>query len=826
VRAWQRFAKRFMDIALAAVAAVVLLPICLIVALAVVMDSSGAAIYGAQRVGRGGRPFTMYKFRSMARGADRVGPGVTGAYDYRITRVGARLRRTKLDELPQLVNVLLGQMSLVGPRPESPAFVALWTPDERGVLAVRPGITGPAQIAYMDEEESLISADPEEVYESDIVHAKLAMDLEYVRRYTVRRDLLILWRTVAGILSASRRRSNRPRRRYTLAERVRGASVRSVALDALLAGIAAALAVGLRIDRNNILAAAGTYWVFIPLAMTIRPAGFVLSGAYLRVWRYPTVSDVALIISSLASGSLVMTLVIFFVLQPSAFPGSVGFPRSALVIELILSVLVLGGIRLASRARQEGIDVGTPNPGGPPKPVLIYGAGEAGAVLVREMLRNRALRLDPVAFIDDEPSKRGQRIYGVEVVGTGMDLVRAVSEREVAEVIIAMPRAPGSEVRRIVALCEAAGVAVRTLPGIQELLDATVAVSKVRAIRLEDLLRREPVAIPDAPLLELLHGRTVLVTGAGGSIGSEVARQAGTFGARRVVLFELAETPLFNIEQLMLRQFPECEVATVLGDVTIERTVTEAFERERPDVIVHAAAHKHVPMSEAHVSPTVLTNVRGTRIVAEAAARSGARSLVFVSTDKAIDPSSVMGATKRLGEQIVHQMAAVAQGRFVTVRFGNVLGSQGSVVEIFRQQITEGGPVTITHPAMTRYFMMIPEAVRLILLAGAVGATGAVYVLDMGRPVRIVDLARDMIRLAASPGQEIDIVYTGLRPGEKLHEALFAEHESPSETLYAGLLLADHESIPVEDPSGRAKELEELAVYGQDDQIRSLLILG
>jgi FlaA1/EpsC-like NDP-sugar epimerase/lipopolysaccharide/colanic/teichoic acid biosynthesis glycosyltransferase len=823
VRAWQRFAKRTIDISLATVAAVVLLPVALVIAGAVVVDSSGPVIYGARRVGRGGRVFTMYKFRSMSQGADQVGPGVTGAYDVRITRVGARLRRTKLDELPQLVNVLLGQMSLVGPRPESPAFVETWTPQEREVLSVRPGITGPAQLAYLDEEESLAADDPEAAYESEIVHAKLVMDLEYVRGYALRRDLAILWRTLTGILSASQRRSNRPRRRYTLAERVRGASVRALALDALLAGTAAALAVGLRIDRTNILAAVATYWVFIPLTMATRPAGFVLSGAYLRIWRYPTISDVALIVTSLATGSLAMTLVIFSVLQPSAFPSSIGFPRSAIVIEFILSLVVLGGIRLASRVRQEGLDVSIAGIG-PPKPVLIFGAGEAGAGLAREMLRNRALRLDPVAFLDDSVTKRGQRIYGVEVVGTGVDLPRTVLEREIAEVIIAMPRAPGSEVRRVVALCEAAGVEVRTLPAIQELLDSSVAVSKIRPVRLEDLLRRQPIAIPDAPLKHLMGGRTVLVTGAGGSIGSEVSRQAAALGARRVVLFEQAETPLFTIEQFMLRQFPGCEVVTVLGDVTVERTVREVFDRERPDVIVHAAAHKHVPMSEAHVAPTVLTNVRGTRIVAEAAASSGAQALVFVSTDKAIDPRSVMGATKRLGEQIVRHVGATASGRFVTVRFGNVLGSQGSVVEVFRQQISEGGPVTITHPGMTRYFMMIPEAVRLILLAGAVGGSGEVYVLDMGAPVRIVDLAHDMIRLIASPGHDIEIVYTGLRPGEKLEEALFAKHESPSLTRYPGLLLADDESAAVDDPPKRAKEMELLAVQGQDAALRGLLI--
>lgn len=826
MRPWQAVLKRGTDLVLGAIAIVVLLPLALIIALAVVADSSGAAIFGARRVGRGGRQFTMYKFRSMAQGADRAGPGVTGAYDYRITRVGAFLRRTKIDELPQLINVLKGDMSLVGPRPEAPAYVELWTPEEHEVLRVRPGITGPAQIAYVDEEELLAAPNPDVVYESELLHAKLAMDLEYARYYTFRRDLGLLWGTVASILSASGRRSNRPRRRYTLMERVRGASLKWALLDAVLAGLAASLAVGLRIDRNNILAAVATYWVFVPLAMAIRPAGFVLSGAYLRVWRYPTISDGALIVSSLAAGSLVMTLAIFFVLQPSGFPSTIGFPRSAIVIELLLSLLLLGGIRVASRARQEGLDVMPTFVGGPAKPVLIYGAGEAGAVLVREMLRNRALRLEPVAFLDDDAGKRGQRIYGVEVVGTGVDLPLVVAERGVSEVIIAMPRAAGPEVRRVVTLCEAAGVPVRTLPAVQELLDETVAISKVRDVRLEDLLRRDPVPIPHEPLRQWLAGQTILVTGAGGSIGSEVSRQVAALGASKVVLFERSETPLFNIEQLIRRRHPDIEVVTALADVGDEQAVDRVFGNERPGVIIHAAAHKHVPMSEAHVAQAVLTNVRGTRIITTAAARARVGTLVFVSTDKAVDASSVMGATKRLGEEIVRQVAADAQGRFVIVRFGNVLGSQGSVVEIFRGQIADGGPVTVTHPEMTRYFMLIPEAVRLILLAGAVGTTGSVYVLEMGEAIRIVDLARDMIRLVATPGQEIQIVHTGLRPGERMEETLFSADESPGPTPYWGLILAQRGPQANRDAIAAACELERIALTGNDDSLRALLVNG
>jgi FlaA1/EpsC-like NDP-sugar epimerase/lipopolysaccharide/colanic/teichoic acid biosynthesis glycosyltransferase len=823
MRPWQAAVKRLIDLVLGILAAALLLPIALAAALAVVMDSAGPAIYGAARVGRRGREFTMYKFRTMARGADAVGPGVTGAHDFRITRVGAFLRRTKLDELPQLLNVIAGHMSLVGPRPESPRYVTQWTDDERAVLAVRPGITGPTQIAYIDEEELLATADPDEVYGGELIHVKLTIDLEYVRHYTLRRDLAILWRTVASVLSASGRRSNRPRRRYTLAERVRSASWGALLLDATLAAVAAGIAVGLRIDRNNILAAIATYWIFVPLAAVMRPLGFVLAGAYLRVWRYPTISDVALVISSLAAGSLAMTLAIFVVLQPWGFPGTVGFPRSAILIELLISVLVLGGIRIASRVRQEGLDVTPSVIAGPPRPVLIYGAGDAGAGLAREMLRNRALRLEPVAFLDDDESKHGQRIYGVEVAGGGGDLPAIVLEREVSEVIVAMPRASGEDLRRIMLLCESAEVSVRTLPGMQELLDSSVAVSKVRPVRLEDLLRREPASIPDEPLRELIDGKTLLVTGAGGSIGSEVCRQIAARNAAKVILLDLGETPLFWIDDELRRRFPALAVVPVMGDVVDAQLIDRLLKEHAPDVIVHAAAHKHVPMSEVNVAQTVRTNIRGTRIMLEAAASRGTATFVYVSTDKAVDPSSVMGATKRIGERLVREVAGRATGRYVIVRFGNVLGSQGSVVELFARQIADGSPVTITHPDMTRFFMTIPEAVRLILLAAAVGASGDIHVLNMGQPVRIADLAQDLIRLTVPAGQEVRIEYTGLRSGERLEETLFNADERPEPTAFESLTIARNGGT-VTGSVTEACRLEAMADEHDDEGLRRALL--
>lgn len=824
-RPWQRLVKRIVDVALGFVALVLALPVMALVAIAVALDSTGPVIFGAQRIGLGGQSFTMWKFRSMARGAEHVGPAVTGAYDFRITRVGALLRRTKLDELPQLVNVLAGQMSLVGPRPEAPVYVERWTDEERTILVVRPGITGPTQITYIDEEEQL-EGDPDAGYVGELMHAKLVLDLDYVRRFSLRRDIVILWRTLVGILSAGERRSNRPRRRYTLGERLRSARPGPMLLDATLAAVAAALAVGLRIDRNNIFAAVATYWVFVPLAALVRPAGFLIAGAYLRVWRYPTVSDAALIVGSLAAGSLIMTIVVFVVMQPWAFPGSVGFPRSAIIIEFLISFLVLGGIRFASRVRQEGLeDVGAPAVAGPPRPVLIYGAGEAGALLVREMRRNRALRLEPVAFLDDDATKRGQQIYGVDVVGGSEDLPRVVGEREVAEVIVAMPRIGGDRLRSIVAMCEAAGVPVRTLPAVNELLDETVSVNRVRPVRVEDLIRRDPIEIPQEPMRSLVAGRTVLVTGAGGSIGSELCRQVAALGAGRLVLLERAETPLFYIDEELRRRFSGIEVSAAIGDVTDDRAIGRLFEHVRPEVVFHAAAQKHVPLSEANVASTVLTNVRGTRVVTEAAARSDVEAFIFISTDKAVDPSSVMGATKRIGEEVVREIGSRASGRFVIVRFGNVMGSQGSVLELFRQQIADGGPVTVTHPDMTRYFMTIPEAVRLILHAGAIGESGDIHVLNMGQPIRIVDLARDLIRLTSpSGGRDISIAFTGLRPGEKLEERLFGDREDAVPTNSPFLLVAR----PVSEEGGGsgvefARRLEDLALAGDEASLREAL---
>jgi FlaA1/EpsC-like NDP-sugar epimerase len=384
----------------------------------------------------------------------------------------------------------------------------------------------------------------------------------------------------------------------------------------------------------------------------------------------------------------------------------------------------------------------------------------------------------------------------------------------------------GTRLRRVLTLAESAGLQVRTLPSFDELLDESVTVNKVRPVRVEDLLRRAPVEISESSIRELVAGRTVLVTGAGGSIGSEISRQVAVLGARQIVLYEQAETPLFYIDEELRRRFPSTGVTAILGDVTDEEQIRRAFQRTHPDIVLHAAAHKHVPLSEVNVARAVWVNVRGTRLVAEAARDAGCGTFIYVSTDKAVDPTSVMGATKRIGELLVQSIGAAADGRFIVVRFGNVLGSQGSVVELFRQQIEYGGPLTVTHPEATRYFMTIPEAVRLVVFAGAVGQPNEIYILNMGEPIRILDLAQDLIRLSAPLGdKDLQIVFTGLRAGERLHEELFRDDEEVVPTEFPFLLIARSSRGTRELALlKRVGSMEEFAARGDDKSLRQAFL--
>lgn len=415
---------------------------------------------------------------------------------------------------------------------------------------------------------------------------------------------------------------------------------------------------------------------------------------------------------------------------------------------------------------------------------LVVGAGDAGQMVLRE-LNQRDLGVDVVGLVDDDPGKVKKKIGALTVFGTTNDLPRLVENLFIDQVIIAIPSAPASEIRRVVEMCRNAEVETRILPGLFELINGRVSVSQLREVSLEDLLGREPVQLDTPAIAGYIEGRCVLVTGAGGSIGSELCRQIMRFQPSKLILLGKGENSIFLIDQ-ELRSRPEpVEVVPIIADIRDHNRLLNIFEKHRPQVVFHAAAHKHVPLMEGNSAEAITNNIRGTQNVAELSTEFGVETFVLVSSDKAVNPTSIMGATKRIAELVVQDLARRSKTKYVAVRFGNVLASRGSVIPLWRQQIANGGPVTVTHPEATRYFMLIPEAVQLILQAGALGAGGEIFVLDMGKPVKILDLANDLIKFSGlRPGQDIEIKFVGLRPGEKLYEELLTAEEGLTKTMY------------------------------------------
>jgi len=522
---------------------------------------------------------------------------------------------------------------------------------------------------------------------------------------------------------------------------------------------------------------------FLLGALIVKPAAFQLTGMYRRYWKYASVEELLLITLGVSVSSIAMAALVILVASVHGIPQ--GFSRVVLFTDWLFTIACAGGLRFGIRMLSESR--GRRLEGADPRRVLIVGAGDAGAMVAREMRRNRHLNMEPVGFLDDDAAKVRKQIAGVRVLGTTTALAAVVANHHVDNVVIAMPKVGGLTVRRIVERCNAVGVASQTIPGVFELLDGNVSVSRLRKVEIADLLRRNPVDSAGATAT-FVKGRAALITGAGGSIGAELARQVAYAAPAHLVLLGHGENSLFEAEAQLRESFPRVKISTAIADIRDSARLAQIFSRYRPEIVFHAAAHKHVPLMEENPEEAVTNNVLGTRNVVEQALRVGTERLVLISTDKAVAPSSVMGATKRMAETIVRR-AAVASGRaFVAVRFGNVLASRGSVVQTFKRQIEAGGPVTVTDPNMTRFFMTIPEAVHLVLQASGTGRGGELFVLDMGEPVRIVELARDLIHLSGLTEDEIPIVFTGIRPGEKMHEALCDEGMTTAPTPHAEVL--------------------------------------
>jgi FlaA1/EpsC-like NDP-sugar epimerase len=535
--------------------------------------------------------------------------------------------------------------------------------------------------------------------------------------------------------------------------------------------------------------------VMVGIALIAKPIIFSMFGLYRRYWVYASTRELLLITTATASASVVVALLVFLVIASGLLSAS--FPRSVLVIDWLFSVLSVGGLRMAVRLLAESGQVHQKSDGSRRENrVVIVGAGDAGALVVREMQRNPQLHMSPVAYVDDDIDKWDKEIHGVPIAGALSDLANVVEKYIADEVVIAMPTAPGHVVRLVADLCRLQNIPFSTMPGIYELIGGQVSVNRLREVNIDDLLRREPAHINDEIVGETLTGKRVLVTGAGGSIGAELCRQVARWRPGQIAILGHGENSIFESLLDLGDAFPSLPIIPLIADIRDRNRINSVFEDFRPEVVFHAAAHKHVPLMEINVEEAITNNVRGTSNVVEAALKFGTERFVLISTDKAVQPVSVYGATKRIAEMIVRD-AALRSGRsFVAVRFGNVLGSRGSIVPLFKRQIARGGPLTVTHPEMKRFFMTIPEAVHLVLQASAMGVGGELFVLRMGEQVNIVNLAEDLIRLSGlTPGKDISIIFTGIRRGEKLSESLWEDDMDFTPTIHPDIISLEDDII-------------------------------
>jgi len=754
---------RVFDLVGAGLLLLLLAPLFLLIGLLIKFTSSGPTFFTIKQRGQAGRIFKLYRFRIRYLNSQ---PGQTPGSKHRppLTPVGRFLRRSKLDILPQLINVLRGEMGLVGPKllsPDSPS------PVQPELLLTRPGIISPSSV-YPVAGRTILSNDLEHDTE---LSPKLALELTYFQQRNIWSDLKIILRRAWVMIKGGKVTNGllNLRNRYFFL------------FDVAFCLLTPAAALTLRLDQLNWWLPFGPALMFYTIvALVIKILFFYSLGLYRLFWRYAGVNELSRIIVAVATAALLLS-VLFWGIHPWLALYDLAFPRTVPLVDGLLTGLMVGGLRVGLRGlhhwqqHHRGIVCG--------RRVLVVGAGEAGTNAVSEMRANPALHMEPVAFIDDDPLKANARIAGLPVLGSSQNLHDIVNQYDIQGIIVAIPSAPLKRQHELIAACRQTGLAVHNLPGMYELLAGYKTLSPAPRFDINRLLGRSPIAVDPGEISDVLQGAVVLVTGAGGSIGSELCRQIARFEPQAIVLLGHGENSIFEIGLDLKLSFPDLPTYPVIVDVRNQQRVEWAVEKYRPDVIFHAAAHKHVPFMEANIAEAVTNNVIGTRNVLRAAEKYGVERFLLISTDKAVNPASVMGATKRLAELLVIATAQRTGRAYVAVRFGNVLGSRGSVVPTFQRQIAAGGPVTVTHPAMTRYFMTIPEAVQLVLQASILGQGSEIFVLDMGQPIRILDLAKNLLDLSGLKlERDIEIVYTGVRPGEKLSEELFLAAENYQRT--------------------------------------------
>lgn len=798
--------KRLIDLVFSLAALALLTPVFFLVAIAIKLDSPGPVMYSQARVGRKGRLFKMHKFRSMVVDAEQVGPSLTGSADPRVTQLGKWLRRLKLDELPQFINVLTGDMSLVGPRPEIPSIVEQYTSEQREILEIKPGITGPTQLSWIDESDKFpIGVDIIDHYTKQVMQEKLKTDLEYIRTRSVVGDLWYVMLTPVAIGRRILATLNPP---LTLQKCVR------LALDGLMIVAANLLAFMFRFDWALPEKEVQHLFYGLPIVCAAYLLSFLALRTHKSIWRFAGIEDLWQIIkaSALGGGLHGFALVLL---------GWHGYPRSVLVLTAFLTVLLAGGARLLVRLRAERQATAPPSTNGR-RTVVIIGAGETGELIAREILGNPLLDYSLIGFVDDNPQKHGATIHGRPVLGAIEGLFDFAKTYAIDEAIIAISTANGNVMRRIGSTCARAGLPFKTLPSFTQLVRGDGTLRYLRKVNVDDLLGREPVSVNREAIASCLRGKRVMVTGVGGSIGAELCRQLISYSVQSLIMVERAENALHDISLEIKERCANVAVTTALADIKHIPRMSELFERSKPQVIFHAAAYKHVPILEGHPAEAVMNNVVGTKRLVDLARRFAVETFVFISTDKAVNPGNLMGATKKICEMYITALSNAADlfpseagaTQFRVVRFGNVLGSAGSVVPLFQRQVENGGSISITDPGATRFFMTIPEAVGLVLESTTLEKRGDVFVLNMGVPVKITELARDLVvSLGLSP-TEVTQEHVGLRPGEKMHEALWEESEEAVTLGHGRIFAIRQHPKPLSELEALISEMEHLAMSG------------
>ena len=776
--------KRLFDIIFSIIGLILIFPVLLVCAILIKLNSKGPIFFKQIRIGRGGKPFKILKFRTMIRNAESTGPKITTKNDDRITSIGNILRWLKIDEIPQLINVLVGDMSFVGPRPEVPEIVKFYTEKQREVLKVKPGIIGANQILARNETDLYPDGieDTEAYYIKHILPEKINIDLHYVKKSSFLYDMKLLLGGIIQIIIGAAQ-----------AHVFKEAKIPAFLLpiDMILICLSYFFAYALRYDWNIQHTDFRIFGITLPIVLLSRISIFLTYKVYRHIWKYVSINDLITIIKASILSSLIYIVLIFFL-------GLGSVSRSVFLIDLILILVFIAGIRISLRILTQRISIRErfEHINTIRKNIVIIGAGDVGEMALRELERNVKYRYTMVGFIDDDPQKFGKMIHGVKVLGTVKDISTLAKPYRIDEAFLAISRLSSDTIKSILKQCDEAGIKCRIVPAVVDSLNGKIYLNKVRDIEISDIFGRQPVELDFSGIGKFIAESTILITGAGGSIGSELSRQIAEYKPNVMILVDRNENYLHEIQCELENHYKSLPMYFIIADIKEEMKMEKIFTSFHPDIVFHAAAQKHVPLSEANMDEAVKNNIYGTQILAKLSNRYRTTHFVMISTDKAVNPTSVMGVTKRIAEKYIQSLSKNSCTKFVIVRFGNVMNSNGSVVPMFVKQIERGGPVTVTHPDIERFFMSIPEAVQLILQAVTVGRNGEIFILNMGNPVKILDLASELIKRAGlQPNRDIKIEFTGLRPGEKLFEELVGKEEEVLMTSHSQLKVIKSNNI-------------------------------